>query len=835
VSANWVSLGGTLYDKAELYTGVFSNLSGNCQVVSGLYSGPVLTLERGLVTVYSGAGQLLHQWKWNNPPATTIGFTDEEEPLFVLEDGTVLTYSLQGVFRTSFSMGQEAKTVKILSARIFPSHAGAGVGVCVLTRTHRFYLTSSVTEPRVRPLYNCGEVDAGAWEPLLMERSGGVVVARGRDIARLTTQDMTVLEMVQGQGFSTSGRVINLILSPSCSRLCSLLDTGLLWLGELGTNTASKLSTTQLSSLPSNLAWCGETAVLLTGLEAGGSLLVHTSGDSEPLFQPPTLHLVQEWDGVRIISQGCHELLSEVAPAVQSIFRIASIAPGALLLMASQAFQSKSHTADEYLRMVEGKGDMAMAVSQCTQAAGGLFQAPQQKALMRAARLGQAMQQQIGLGTSDMGEHSFYQQCITLKLLNAVRHYKIGIPLTLTQLERLGQATLIDRLINRRLFPLALKICDFLQLPSIEGSSRVLAHWAIYKVETSTEDDSACARAVSSRLGLRADISYSDIAEKAAECGKKQLAIQLLEHEVRAERQVPLLLKLGCGGPALRKALASGDTDLVYHVILSLQEQHSKADFHLMMRSDPGGSKLYSLYCHNYAPGAQLQDWLQQEDDLVGLGLQAFKDSYSQGRLEGRLGRLVTAQEHLRRGRQEFLCTQAEEAHRLLKYQGTLEDKLGKVFTGLSLHSTISLLLMEKEAKLAEKLKTEFKVPERRWYWLRLRAYGQSGEWGELLALAKSKKSSPIGSFTPFLDICLQQGERGQAAKYLSLLTQPEEKLRYFMKLDMLSEAAECAFSLRNLAALSAIELKAGNNFSLLESIAGLKQRLSSGAGQGQR
>ena len=58
------------------------------------------------------------------------------------------------------------------------------------------------------------------------------------------------------------------------------------------------------------------------------------------------------------------------------------------------------------------------------------------------------------------------------------------------------------------------------------------------------------------RLGERqsadSGISYSDIAEKAADCGREQLAVQLLEHEVRPDKQVPLLMKLGQGPQALR-------------------------------------------------------------------------------------------------------------------------------------------------------------------------------------------------------------------------------------------------------------------------------------------
>jgi len=37
------------------------------------------------------------------------------------------------------------------------------------------------------------------------------------------------------------------------------------------------------------------------------------------------------------------------------------------------------------------------------------------------------------------------------------------------------------RLVLRRLYPLAIRICEYLRLPEIQGVSRILAHWACYK------------------------------------------------------------------------------------------------------------------------------------------------------------------------------------------------------------------------------------------------------------------------------------------------------------------------------------------------------------------
>jgi len=165
---------------------------------------------------------------------------------------------------------------------------------------------------------------------------------------------------------------------------------------------------------------------------------------------------------------------------------------------------------------------------------------------------------------------------------------------------------------------------------------------------------------VSSRLGLNAEISYSDVAGRAAEVGKKRLAVQLLDHEVRADKQVPLLLKLGQGAQALNKAIDSGDTDLIYHVILSLQEQHSTADFHMIIRGVELGARLYKKYCSQYSPAA-LQSWLQQEDDWASLARQSVIESYATGRIETRLSALVTAQDYYKKGRCEFDLSATEE------------------------------------------------------------------------------------------------------------------------------------------------------------------------------
>ena len=62
--------------------------------------------------------------------------------------------------------------------------------------------------------------------------------------------------------------------------------------------------------------------------------------------------------------------------------------------------------------------------------------------------------------------------------------------------------------------------------------------------------------------GTRIRVRYADIAKRSWEVGRPGLATKLLEYEMEAGDQVPLLLEMKEDRVALVKAVSSGDTDL---------------------------------------------------------------------------------------------------------------------------------------------------------------------------------------------------------------------------------------------------------------------------------
>ncbi|MEQ2207092.1 hypothetical protein XENOCAPTIV_007158 [Xenoophorus captivus] len=231
--------------------------------------------------------------------------------------------------------------------------------------------------------------------------------------------------------------------------------------------------------------------------------------------------LVGELDGVRIIGSISQELLQEVPLVCQDIFKIASMAPGALLLEAHREYEKSSQKADEYLREIKEQNVLGDAVQQCVEAAAHEHDPETQKALMRAASFGKCF-------LTEFSPDQFVTTCRELRVLNAVRESSVGMPLTHTHLfpTLVSPVLLSLRLVYRQFYPLAIEICRYLKIPDYQGVSRVLKHWASCKVQQKDLTDEAIARAVCAKVGDSPGVSYSDIAARAYECGRTELAIK---------------------------------------------------------------------------------------------------------------------------------------------------------------------------------------------------------------------------------------------------------------------------------------------------------------------
>ncbi|XP_062349891.1 vacuolar protein sorting-associated protein 16 homolog isoform X3 [Cinclus cinclus] len=360
---------------------------------------------------------------------------------------------------------------------------------------------------------------------------------------------------------------------------------------------------------------------------------------------------------------------------------------------------------------------------------------------------------------------------------------------------------LLDRLVLRRLYPLAIRICEFLRLPEIQGVSRILAHWACYKVQQKDKSDEEVAQAINQKLGDTAGISYSDIATRAYDCGRAELAIKLLEYEPRSGEQVPLLLKMKRSKLALGKAIESGDTDLVYTVVLHLKNELNRGTFFMTLQNQPVALSLYRQFCR-HQERETLKDLYNQDDNHQELGNLHVQGGYCEQRIEGRVAALQNALDEFYKAKNDFAAKATEEQIKLLRLQRHLQEELDKPYLDLSLHDTVATLILDGHHKRAEQLYRDFRIPDKRYWWLKINALATRGDWEEMEKFSKSKKS-PIG-YLPFVEVAVKHHNRYEAKKYAPRVP-PEQRVKAFVLVGDLEQAAEAAIERKNEAEMSLV------------------------------
>ncbi len=309
----------------------------------------------------------------------------------------------------------------------------------------------------------------------------------------------------------------------------------------------------------------------------------------------------------------------------------------------------------------------------------------------------------------------FVDMCETLRVLNAVRYYEIGLPLSYDQYLRLTPEKLVERLVNRREYLLALKISSYLRLPT----DRIYVHWASQKVRVSSEDEDTICRLIVEKLAGKRGISFEEIARTAYDEGRGHLATELLNHEPRAGKQVPLLLSMEEDEIALDKAIESGDSDLMFFVLLELKKKLPLATFFRVINGRPIATAL--IECSAQDEDTELLKDLYYQDDRRVDGANVFvREALKQGNSRASIDKLGMASKLLNDSKDTtFELKAIQEATQLLKMQEAFDRDLEETYTGLSVNETLFRLTRAGYAARAKKVQGEFKVPEKTMWWIR--------------------------------------------------------------------------------------------------------------------
>ncbi|KAI8887949.1 hypothetical protein K501DRAFT_174170 [Backusella circina FSU 941] len=596
-----------------------------------------------------------------------------------------------------------------------------------MTSKYQLISITNFEEPQPKPMAEIKlEEPLQSWTVVppqfTLSRHVEVLIATGSTVLVVDSKEVTDQRLTQGP-------FTKMVVSPNGKFLALFTFDGRLWV--VSTDFQKNLSeySTKSKIPPQQLVWCGTDSVVLYWDKI--VLMVGPFGDWIKYAYEDPIYLASEIDGVRIISNEKCELLQKVPSSTETIFKIGSTEPPAMLFDALDHYERKSPKADENIRNI--KTELVDAVDSCIEAAGFEFQHYYQRALLKAASFGKCF-------LENYNANSFVDMAQTIRVLNAVRYYDIGIPLTYVQYKRLGADALIDRLIGRNNHLLAIRIAEYLQL----RTDKILIHWACEKIKTSTEDEEVICRTIVDKLAKKPGLSYAEIAKTAHDAGQTRLATKLLDYEPRAADQVPLLISMQEDETALIKAIESGNTDLVYLVIFHLKRKLQLGEFFRMINNKPVACNLLEVYCKEQDTEL-LKDFYYQDDRRVDSANIVLAEGFEEKDITERIKKLkISGKTYGEHRELAFESKSVDEAIKLLQFQSTLEKDTQQSFTGLSVSETIYKCTTLGQHAKATKVRTDFKVPDKRFWWVKLRALVEIRDWENLEKLAKSKKS-PIG------------------------------------------------------------------------------------------
>lgn len=132
---------------------------------------------------------------------------------------------------------------------------------------------------------------------------------------------------------------------------------------------------------------------------------------------------------------------------------------------------------------------------------------------------------------------------------------------------------------------------------------------------------------------------------------RTELAVRLLDEEPRYAEQVPLLLVMREEDLALKKAIASGDSDLVHLVVMHLQTHaQTIGAFLRVIDAQPVARNLFLQFCRENNPD-MLKDFYYEHDKHYESGNLQIEEAYACSSIDqhvGALQRAVKSYQHAR-------------------------------------------------------------------------------------------------------------------------------------------------------------------------------------------
>uniref|UniRef100_A0A915PN14 Vacuolar protein sorting-associated protein 16 homolog n=1 Tax=Setaria digitata TaxID=48799 RepID=A0A915PN14_9BILA len=595
-------------------------------------------------------------------------------------------------------------------------HGGMGnTGLAVLSENNRIYAVNSVMEAVPWRIPDIAKASRpSAWSVLTSVQVTVLFIIGNAFYAGVQALAPHLLDL---SWKIDNGEYTNIVPNWDSSRMALLhssfvvqiIDSDFSLLSTLPLHTAGDMVIT------SSLIWCGNEVLALKRTHQS-LYLISSSSETHVYDFDSRVEIDMELDGIKVFTANELILLSQVPDAIDGVLGVASPEPGAILYEASEKLIEGTYGVYEYLHMIEDQ--MEKAVQQCLIAAAHQFDTALQKKMLKAASLGKSL-----LRRQDASQ--FVDICRVMRVLNSLRNPYIGMALSFAQSEELKMSALIDRLIDLEQWPSAVSISRYMKVPSKDGVHRILAHWALKKIEIAKAakevgkitDFKALSEMIVSKFSNYPEVSFADVAMRAAGANLNELAELLLDKETCLTRQVEMLVKLNKIDRALAKAARSQQPDLLHYVLTYLKRTQKKEVIDHLVLKLPQALCLYQDYLKEEAPRHLLALYMQK-DDFARQSLYYLKDSEStpwnpfdnKDKIEG----MLKTEMSLNKLKEYTTAQLAAETAELFGVCETLDGKPDFIDVDrTSVRCVYMWAVGHREDNLAELLKKKFKLTEK--------------------------------------------------------------------------------------------------------------------------
>jgi len=143
----------------------------------------------------------------------------------------------------------------------------------------------------------------------------------------------------------------------------------------------------------------------------------------------------------------------------------------------------------------------------------------------------------------------------------------------------------------------------------------------------------------------------------------------------------------------------------------------------------------------------------------------------------------------LKKGTDLFTQKATQDELSLVTAQKDLEKQTSIKLVGYSLSQTVTALYVvggDAHDSKAHKLKSEYKIPNNRYSWIKVRALARGKHWE---ALRKYAKSEPDIGYKPFAEVCLANGNKEEALLYIKKVNDQHERALLYGRAEAWQEA----------------------------------------------